>query len=446
MLPNAKSSLIRGGFSAEAASWTLIGLFLAGALGIQVASRILHHYIPSHVVDCDHTHEDEESKDHSRPHASPKAEAADRENPSQWGHGRQGYGTSQNQSPLDTPDSISHAEDEESISRRPSFATRVSQLVSSNKAFCDSNGQCYGFSDPCGQGCFKITQARTPLRHSNPPLSRSATAPKAGAGLTHERRPLLLDDVEEDDGCFQTPTLLVKQGHSHQHSHEDSGYTSTSAPHANGHNHKHPESHVASSSSSHQHHEHHESQPSERHHHHVPTNAFLAIGLQTSIAIALHKLPEGFITYATNHANPKLGFSVFLALFIHNISEGFAMALPLYLAINSRGKAMLWSALLGGVSQPMGAGVAALWFKLAGRQTGNQPGEGVYGCMFAIVGKFRLPALSNRYTNSLPAGIMTSVALQLFSESLDLTHNKNLCMTFAFVGMGIMGISSALTV
>lgn len=165
----------------------------------------------------------------------------------------------------------------------------------------------------------------------------------------------------------------------------------------------------------------------DRHHHHVPTNAFLSIGLQTSIAIALHKLPEGFITYATNHANPKLGVSVFLALFIHNITEGFAMALPLYLAINSRIKAMVISFVLGGLSQPIGAAVAAIWFKIAGN--GNwAPSEGVYGGMFAVT-----------------AGIMASVALQLFSESLDLTHSRMLCMVGAFTGMGILGISSALT-
>lgn len=165
----------------------------------------------------------------------------------------------------------------------------------------------------------------------------------------------------------------------------------------------------------------------DRHHHHVPSNAFLSIGLQTSIAIALHKLPEGFITYATNHANPKLGFAVFLALFIHNITEGFAMALPLYLAINSRIKAMLISFVLGGLSQPIGAGVAAIWFKLAGHGDWA-PSAGVYGAMFAIT-----------------AGIMASVALQLFSESLDLTHSRTLCMVGAFTGMGILGFSSALT-
>lgn len=214
-------------------------------------------------------------------------------------------------------------------------------------------------------------------------------------------------------------------------------------------------------------------QASQSHHHHVPTNAFLSIGLQTSIAIALHKLPEGFITYATNHANSKLGFAVFMALFIHNITEGFAMALPLYLAIGSRAKAMLWSSLLGGVSQPLGAGVAALWFALAGRGD-MAPGEGVYGAMFAITGNYLLffpiflllvlfllaffvHRLPERKDNVLTAsfhmlgncyelaGIMTSVALQLFSESLDLSHNRTICTSFAFLGMALLGSSFALT-
>ncbi|EDN10863.1 predicted protein [Histoplasma mississippiense (nom. inval.)] len=176
------------------------------------------------------------------------------------------------------------------------------------------------------------------------------------------------------------------------------------------------------------------------HHHHVPQNAFLAIGVQTSLAIALHKLPEGFITYATNHANPTLGFSIFMALFIHNITEGFAMTLPLYLALHSKLKAMLWSSLLGGVSQPAGAGLAALWIWSAGKAdngggisaaSGANPNNiswAVYGGMFAAT-----------------AGVMTSVALQLFSEGLVLSHNRSLCVGFAFLGMGILGFSYALT-
>lgn len=103
------------------------------------------------------------------------------------------------------------------------------------------------------------------------------------------------------------------------------------------------------------------------------------------------------------------------------------MALPLFLALNSRPKAMFWASLLGGVSQPFGAGIAATWFKIAGHED-HKPGEAVYGCMFAIT-----------------AGIMASVALQLFVESLSLNHNRNLCIAFAFIGMAIMGMSNALT-
>lgn len=151
------------------------------------------------------------------------------------------------------------------------------------------------------------------------------------------------------------------------------------------------------------------------------------MGVQTSIAIALHKLPEGFITYATNHANPSLGFSVFMALFVHNLTEGFALALPLYLAINSRWQAMMWSLVLGGASQPLGAGIAAAWFKMAG--TGNmQPGDTVYGCMFSVT-----------------AGIMASVGLALFTQSLTMTARKQMCAAFAFIGMAILGVSHALT-
>lgn len=88
---------------------------------------------------------------------------------------------------------------------------------------------------------------------------------------------------------------------------------------------------------------------------------------------------------------------------------------------------MLWSSLLGGASQPFGAGVAALCFKVA-RTSDRAPGETVYGCMFSIT-----------------AGIMASVALQLFAESLTLNHSRNICITFAFIGMGVLGISFALT-
>lgn len=438
MLPSAKDYLSQGGLSVPAAAYTVIACFLGGVIGIQAISRLMHHFIPSHVVDCDHSH----TEDHS-------------ENPGQRAHSpenstiSQANGHADEQSPLLSHDDKSPiprilrrsqsalGETRQKrgrpnhiapLARRPSLQTKVSKLVSGAKSGCDGDGQCYGYSDPCGQECFKAI-SRNPARAnssthpptaSQPRLLRTATAPYSCA----ERAPL--EGFAGQDYLSSTNSSTIRTS-------KTSLAKTISPSQKQSRNHYQPSvpdvdlesnrrNSVSSISSSHHDHTH-----QQQHHHHVHSNAFLSIGLQTSIAIALHKLPEGFITYATNHANPKLGFAVFMALFIHNITEGFAMALPLYLAIGSRWKAMFWSSLLGGVSQPFGAGVAALWFKAAGTSD-RAPGETVYGCMFAIT-----------------AGIMASVALQLFSESLALNHNRNLCLAFAFVGMAILGLSFALT-
>ncbi|KAL8738558.1 MAG: hypothetical protein Q9181_000665 [Wetmoreana brouardii] len=395
----------------------------------------MHHLIPSHVVDCDHSHSHE--NDNSDKHG----DGAHRHEEE---HARQPNGHPDEQSPLLSRDDkyfkpgiVQRSQSAiggiaqkhkapvrgAPLVRRPSLQTRMSKLVSGAKTVCDGDGKCYGYSDPCGQECFKAISRNLakadiqtpPSAASQPNLHRTPTAPYSCA-------------IQAPLGGFAEEDCSASLGSSATRTSNNSLMRTTSHHQGPPHDFYHPRdleasrkrTISASSSTAPD-----DTQP--QHHHHVHTNAFLSIGLQTSIAIALHKLPEGFITYATNHANPKLGFAVFMALFIHNITEGFAMALPLYLAINSRWKAMFWSSLLGGVSQPFGAGVAALWFKVAGTSD-RAPGETVYGCMFGIT-----------------AGIMASVALQLFSESLALNHNRNLCLTFAFVGMGILGISFALT-
>lgn len=416
MLPSAKNYLQKGGLGPKVATVVLIASFLVGAAIISVLSQILHQFIPHSVVDCDHAHGDEEEgvgdhddagHDHSHPSGKPMEE--------QWSspleQSQSSYGGTEN----------GHSQ---VLSRRPSLhtqiSTKVTNLVKGSKEFCDENGKCFGYSDPCGNECFRnIQHDRVPrLLHSasgrnlRPTGSRTQTVPA-------ERQPLLntrpsLPDVNEYSPL--TPTVSGPATMESRTSMNGNG---------NGHAlHKQP-SHASLAS--------HASATSHaQHHHHVPTNAFLSIGLQTSIAIALHKIPEGFITYATNHANPRLGVSIFLALFIHNITEGFALALPLYLAINSRVKAMAWSTLLGGLSQPLGAGVAALCFgiarKHAGEGDGGEPGELVYGVMFALT-----------------AGVMAMVSLQLLGQSLEMTHSRGVCFVSAFAGMGILGLSSALT-
>lgn len=421
MLPSSKQYLITGGCDPEASAWILLACFVAGFIGIQIVSRFLHHYMPSHVVGCDHQH-DAPHQSHSHHHSRTGSHTGRRSRRSSHRiKSRRGSNaimpettpllietTGSNHATPPKPAHSVHREEtmngvtplgsQQPPNRRPSLVnmqTRVISFVKDTKSNCDSNGPCYGYSDPCGQACRKHVAAKA--HSTNPPhnLVHAWTE-----GITYQPEVYLAGEYPTED----VPYRPVK--------HTDST--------------RFPRSRSVDAVD--------EACGSEegvdieaQHHHHVPENAFMSIGLQTSIAIALHKLPEGFITFATNHANPNLGFAVFMALFIHNISEGFAMALPLYLALGSRFRAMSWSSVLGGLSQPLGAGIAAAWFHFAGG-SGDTPGSVAYGCMFAVT-----------------AGIMTSVALSLFVESLSFNHNQNLCMAFAFVGMVIMGLSNALT-
>lgn len=377
MVPSSKQYLIQDGFSKQAASWILLACFVAGMIGIQIISTFLHEHIPSHAVNCDHVHE-EAALAHDHHHVRKES------------HGTHAVRTLEaantdisETSPLlhDGPRLQRVSSRRSSITQVPS---RIFSFVRGTKANCDEGGPCYGYSDPCGQDCFKHLGTKLPPQRS------TATSLQRQSSLANGPYSF----PEAPNGSHETGVTPI---------------TATAAPFE-------PTGGTIES----------DEEDHELHHHHVPENAFMSLGLQTSIAIALHKLPEGFITFATNHANPSLGFSVFTALFIHNITEGFSLALLLYLALHSRAQALIWSFLLGSISQPVGAAIAVAWLEIAGRD-GGMPGEGVYGCLFAVT-----------------AGIMTSVALTLFLEAISLNHNRNLCIAFGFTGMTVMGISNAL--
>ena len=345
MLPKSKDYLIDGGFTPVGASYLLIALFLAGVIGIQLLSSVIHRFIPSHIVDCNHTHEEdgnqvsdhEEMEEHCDEGFNDRVPAV-----------RISTEPPEENTPLLSQDAefnthkhrLGSVPDEENgyvtapssrrASARPSLLPRgltrtFTRLAGvGEKSNCDEGGPCMGFSDPCGQDCFKALTRRGSVLPSGA-FTRQATFRGFPADFrvvppVPEMDEDLAMSASSNDGnkgrpCTMTngtakPPITRSRSATHHYHHPENEHDGSLK-----------QSRRPSSTHSH----------GNEHHHHVPTNAFLSIGLQTSLAIALHKAPEGFITYATNHANPALGFAVFIALFIHNITEGFAMALPLYL-------------------------------------------------------------------------------------------------------------------
>ncbi|KAG8665612.1 Zinc transporter [Fusarium poae] len=453
MLPESKEYFEQAKWSKQAAGLTMMVCFVGGFIGIQGVSRLLHQFMPTHVVECDHSHDENATKDTSCQHDRRQSRARRRSSrppssPAPIDKSLSKLSTSQSpntasestpllESTLDSPTStLKRQASTRDELRRPASPIRsrtttgitdafperrksirevhkrVMSFVQDTKCNCDESNSCYGFSDPCGQECFKHLNNRVSLP-SRPGRQAQILRTTTGSFLRGNEHSHAHHDHQHGDECeesiepFVRPTYRISRAKSREPiepvvPEEASDHDSSCSSVAD------------------------DEDVEAQHHHHVPTNAFLSIGLQTSIAIALHKFPEGFITYATNHVNPSLGFSVFMALFVHNITEGFAMCLPLYMALGSRWRAMAWSAFLGGLSQPIGAGIAALWFKVADR-TNMQPSAVAYACLFAVT-----------------SGIMVSVALQLFVESLSLNHSRNLCIFFGFLGMALLGFSNAL--
>ena len=62
--------------------------------------------------------------------------------------------------------------------------------------------------------------------------------------------------------------------------------------------------------------------------------------LVTGLALLAHNLPEGALTLFAGVADPAAGLRLSLAVGLHNLPEGMAVAAPLYYATRSRAKAV----------------------------------------------------------------------------------------------------------
>lgn len=151
---------------------------------------------------------------------------------------------------------------------------------------------------------------------------------------------------------------------------------------------------------------------------------FMTMGIQTALAIGLHKFPEGLITFISTQASPTLGFSVFLAIALHNVTEGLMIAIPLYVATGSRVRSFWYAALLGGMSQPLGALIGVFIIKAIGEGWENL----MFGIVFAVVG-----------------GMMCVIVVQsMFPQAIKADTKHRYVTPWFFVGALLVGLTSVL--
>lgn len=151
--------------------------------------------------------------------------------------------------------------------------------------------------------------------------------------------------------------------------------------------------------------------PMERRH-----QKLLRMGTFMALAIAIHNFPEGLATFLSALQQPALGVAIAVAIAIHNIPEGIAVAVPVYYATGSRGRAFLLS-FLSGALEPLGALIGYFILRAYINDT-------VFGVLFAGV-----------------AGIMVFISLDELLPSAREYGEHHLTIYGLVAGMIVMAIS-----
>ena len=149
--------------------------------------------------------------------------------------------------------------------------------------------------------------------------------------------------------------------------------------------------------------------------------AMKRLGIMSALAIAIHNFPEGIATFIGALNDPQMGTGITFAIAIHNIPEGIAVAIPIYYATKSKGKALLY-ATMSGMSEVIGAvlclGVTALF---GIELTGSGP---AFPLILAAV-----------------AGIMIYISLDELLPTAEKYGKHHVAIAGVVAGMAIMGIS-----
>ena len=140
------------------------------------------------------------------------------------------------------------------------------------------------------------------------------------------------------------------------------------------------------------------------------------VGIISMLAIILHNIPEGIITFMVSGVNFNLGIKLAIAISLHNIPEGISIAVPLYFATKKKFKTFIY-VLISGFSEILGAVLCFLFLQ-------NLINNFLIGCVFSLI-----------------AGIMINISLsELLPESLKYQKKKLVFLGF-FIGFLVMFLS-----
>lgn len=96
--------------------------------------------------------------------------------------------------------------------------------------------------------------------------------------------------------------------------------------------------------------------------HNINKNSLYSIGIISVIAIIMHNIPEGIITYLAGNTNKRVGISLMIAIALHNIPEGISIAIPIYYSTKNKLKTLKYL-IISASSEIIGALIASIFLK-----------------------------------------------------------------------------------
>lgn len=151
--------------------------------------------------------------------------------------------------------------------------------------------------------------------------------------------------------------------------------------------------------------------------HHKDDHELKHVGIVTTLAVSMHKFPEGMALFVAAYADIKIGLALAFATALHHIPEGMMIALPTYYASNSRGKALTYAA-VSGMATPVGALLAMV---MSNQMTNNM----WLGSLFAVaIGMFLFVVLIELLPTALQYKMpkLYAMAILLGASTMYLVH------------------------